>query len=125
MPLRYCENPGCCRIFCDHLEDVGEVVLRKDVVAVESFGRTSGVQAFLMTMRSWDLASCMCVEGGVQGGTVEVLADEGLLGTRMLQEEALPMVYGCTVLSVMVSCVDIVEMVFAEWLWMLSCMRRA
>ena len=84
MPLRYCENPGCCRIFCSHWEDVGEVVLIPDVVAVESFGRTSGVQAFLTTMRSWDLASCMCVEGGGLGGLVEVLAVEGLLGTRML-----------------------------------------
>ena len=55
MPLRYCENPERCRIFCGHLEDVGEVVLREDVVAVESFGRTSGVQAFLTTMRSLDL----------------------------------------------------------------------
>ena len=46
--------------------------------------RSSEVRVFLTTMRSWDLASCMCVEGGVQGGPVEVLADEGLLGTRML-----------------------------------------
>ena len=84
MPLRYCENPGCCRFFCSLGEDVGEVVLRPDVVAVESFGRTSGVQAFLTMMRSWDLASCMCVEGGVQGGLVKVLAVEGLLGTRVL-----------------------------------------
>ena len=82
MPLRYCESPKFCRIFCSHWEDVGEVVLRPDVVAVESFGRTSGVQAFLMTMRSWDLTSCMHVEGGVQAGPVEVLEDQGLPGTR-------------------------------------------
>ena len=35
MPLRYCENPGCCRIFCSLGEDVGEVVLRPDVVVDE------------------------------------------------------------------------------------------
>ena len=116
MPLRYCENPERCRIFCGHLEDVGEVVLREDVVAVESFGRTSGVQVFLTTMRSWGLASCMCVEGGVQGGPVEVLADEGLLGTRMSREEALPMVYGWTVSSVVALCTEVVEVAFAA-LW--------
>ena len=65
MPLRYCENPGCCRIFCSLGEDVGEVVLRPDVVVDENFTRTSGEQAFLTTMHSLDLLSCMCVEGGV------------------------------------------------------------
>ena len=84
MPLRYCENPRFCRIFCSLGGDVGEVVLRLDVREVESTTRSSGVQAFLTTMRLLDLASCMCVEGGGLGGLVEVLAVEGLLGTRML-----------------------------------------
>ena len=59
-------------------------MLRPDVVAVESFGRTSGVQAFLTTMRSWGLASCMCVEGVAQVGLVVLFAVEGLLGTWLL-----------------------------------------
>ena len=115
MPLRYCENPEHCRIFCGRLEDVGEAVLRKDVVVVESFGWTSGVQVFLTTMPSWGLASFMRVEGGVQGGSVEILVDEGLVGTRMLQEEALPMVYGWTVSSAMALCTEVVEVAFAAW----------
>ena len=56
--------------FCSRWEDVGEVVLWKDVVAVENTTLTSVVQVFLMTMRSWDLASCMCVDGGVLDGLV-------------------------------------------------------
>ena len=44
--------------------------------------RSSEVRVFLTTMRSWDLTSCMHVEGGVQAGPVEVLEDQGLPGTR-------------------------------------------
>ena len=95
MPLRYCENPGCCRIFCSHWGDVEEVVLRPDVVAVQSTSRSSEVRVFLTTMRSWDLASCMYVEGGVQAGPVEVLEEQGLPGTRPLPATGIP--HGFTV----------------------------
>ena len=115
MPLRYCENPERCRIFCGHLEDVGEVVLNQVLLRFKVLIRSSEVRVFLTTMRSWDLASCMYVEGGVQGGPVEVFADEGLPGTRMLQEEALPMVYGWTVSSAMALCTEVVEVAFAAW----------
>ena len=70
--------------FCSRWEDVGEVVLWKDVVAVENTTLTSVVQVFSMTMRLWDLASCMSVEGVAQVELVEVFAVEGLLGMRVL-----------------------------------------
>ena len=116
MPLRYCENPERCGIFCGHVEDVGEVVLREDVVAVESTTRSSVVLVFWTTMRSWGLASCMCVEDGVQGGPVEGFAEEGLFGTRVSWEEALPMVYDWTVSLVLALFTEVVEVVFAAWL---------
>ena len=84
MPLRYCENPERCRIFCGRLEDVGEVVLNQVSLRFKVSSWSSEVRVFLTMTRSWDLASCMCVEGGVQGGPVEVFADAGLCGTRML-----------------------------------------
>lgn len=83
MPLRYCENPGCRRIFCSRWEDVGEVVLDQVLIRFKVLTRSSEVRVFLTTMRSWDLASCMYVEGDVQAGPVEVLEDQGLPGTRM------------------------------------------
>ena len=39
----------------------------------------------MSTLRSWDLVSCMRVEGGDLGGLVKVLAVEGLLGRQMLR----------------------------------------
>ena len=83
MPLRYCENPERCRIFCGRLEDVGEAGLSRMSLRLKVLSRSSEVRVFLTMTRSWDLASCMCVEGGVQGGPVEVLVDEGRFGTRI------------------------------------------
>ena len=48
MPLRYCENPGCRRIFCSRWEDVGEVVLNQMLLRFKVLTRSSEVGVFLI-----------------------------------------------------------------------------